>query len=142
MATLFTRIIDGEVPGRFVWRDERCVVFLTIAPICPGHALVVPRAEVDHWIDLDADDAAHLMRVAQVIGQAQQEAFSPARIGMIIAGMEVPHTHLHVIPIDSEADLSFARADHHATGEALDGAAEALRRALRAHGHGDAVPHH
>ena len=139
MATLFTMIIDGDIPGRFVWRDEHCVVFLTIAPIRPGHALVVPRAEVDHWIDLDADVTAHLMRVAQIIGQAQQAAFSPARVGLIIAGLEVPHTHLHVLPIRTEADLDFARADAAARPEALDEAAAALRVALREAGHVEVV---
>ena len=135
MATLFTRIIDGEIPGRFVWKDDRCVVFLTIAPLRPGHVMVVPRAEVDHWIDLEPDLAAHLMVVARDVGRAQQAAFSPARIGVIIAGMEVPHTHLHVIPIDSEADLDFGRADHAASPESLDEAAERLRTALRSQGH-------
>lgn len=131
MTTLFTRIIDGELPGRFVWRDERCVAFLTIAPMGPGHALVVPRVEVDHWLDLEPDLAAHLMVVAREVGRAQQAAFSPTRVGLIIAGLEVPHTHLHVIPIESEADLDFARADHGASAESLDRAAERLRAALR-----------
>lgn len=135
MASLFTHIIDGDIPGRFVWTDDRCVVFLTIAPIAPGHALVVPRAEVDHWIDLDDDLAAHLMVVAKAIGEAQMAAFGSARIGMIIAGLEVPHTHLHVIPIETEADLSFARADAGASAESLDAAADRLRAALRATGH-------
>ncbi|HEY8546876.1 MAG TPA: HIT family protein, partial [Acidimicrobiales bacterium] len=133
-------IIDGEIPGRFVWQDDRAVVFLTIAPIRPGHALVVPRAEVDHWLDLDPELAAHLTKVAQIVGTAQMAAFSPARVGLIIAGLEVPHTHLHVIPIDSEADLSFAKADHGAAPEALDDAARRLREALRSLGHGDRVP--
>jgi histidine triad (HIT) family protein len=135
MATLFTRIIDGEIPGRFVWRDERCVAFLTIAPIAPGHVLVVPIVEVDHWVDLEPDLAAHLMVVARSVGAAQMAAFSPNRIGMIIAGLEVPHTHLHLIPIESEADLSFARADHSPAPDALDAAAAGLRAALRAAGH-------
>jgi histidine triad (HIT) family protein len=140
MPTLFTRIIDGEIPGRFVWSDDRAVVFLTIAPMGRGHALVVPRAEVDHWVDLDAGVAAHLMTVAQTVGQAQVAAFSPTRVGLIIAGLEVPHTHLHVIPIDSEADLNFAKADHSPDPAELDAAARALREALRAAGHGDHVP--
>lgn len=139
MASLFTRIIDGEIPGRFVWTDERCVAFSTIAPITPGHTLVVPRAEVDHWIDLDDDLAAHLTVVAKAIGAAQMDAFSPARIGMIIAGMEVPHTHLHVIPIDTERDLDFARADGAASAESLDAAADRLRAALASRGHAEAV---
>ena len=74
MPTLFTRIIEGEIPGVFVWRDDQCVVFLSINPMHTGHTLVVPRAEVDHWIDLDPDLAAHLFQVAQTIGQAQMAA--------------------------------------------------------------------
>lgn len=140
MATLFTSIINGDIPGRFVWRDDRAVVFLTIAPIRPGHALVVPIEEVDHWIDLEPDLAAHLMTVARAVGRAQQAAFEPERIGMIIAGLEVPHCHLHLVPIDRESDLSFARADHSPDPAALDDAAERLRAALRAQGHGDRVP--
>lgn len=139
MASLFTRIIEGEIPGRFVWKDDQCVVFATIAPLCPGHMLVVPRAEVDHWIDLDPALNRHLSEVAQIIGQAQQQAFSPTRIGLIIAGMEVPHTHLHVIPIESEADLDFSRADPSASGESLEGAAEAVRVALRSMGRPEVV---
>lgn len=131
MSTLFTRIIDGELPGRFVWRDDEVVAFLTINPIAPGHTLVVPRAEVDHWVDLDPQLAQRLMAVSQVVGQAQMAAFSPTRVGMIIAGLEVPHTHLHLIPIDTEADLSFAKADPSPSPEALDAAAERLRAALR-----------
>jgi histidine triad (HIT) family protein len=140
MATLFTSIINGDIPGRFVWRDDRVVAFLTIAPLRPGHALVVPIEEVDHWIDLDADLASHLMLVAREVGRAQQVAFEPARIGMIIAGLEVPHAHLHLIPIDSEGDLSFAKADHSPDPAALDDAADRLRAALRDQGHADRVP--
>lgn len=134
MSTLFTKIIEGDIPGRFVWRDDEVVAFLTINPITPGHTLVVPVAEVDHWLDLPAALAERLMGVAQVVGQAQMRAFSPVRVGMIIAGLEVPHTHLHVIPIDSEADLSFAKADPSPDPAALDAAAEAIRAELRAAG--------
>ena len=134
MSTLFTKIIDGDIPGRFVWRDDEVVAFLTINPITPGHTLVVPVAEVDHWLDLPPELAARCMTVAQVVGQAQMAAFAPARIGMIIAGLEVPHTHLHLIPIDTEADLSFAKADPSPDPVALDDAAARLRDALGATG--------
>jgi histidine triad (HIT) family protein len=130
MPTIFTRIIEGELPGRFVWRDDVCVAFLSIAPLRPGHTLVVPRAEVDHWIDLDPDVNAHLMRVAQEIASAQQRAFSPVRVGLMIAGLEVPHTHLHVIPIGGMADLDFANVDPDPDPAALDAAAVLLRTAL------------
>ena len=133
MPSIFSRIIAGELPGRFVWRDDVCVAFLSIAPLRPGHTLVVPIDEVDHWLDLDAETAAHLTLVAQAVGRAQQEAFHPARVGLIVAGMEVPHCHLHVVPIDREADLHFANADSSVPPEALDAAADALRSALEAH---------
>ena len=134
MATIFTRIIDGELPGRFVWRDDVCVAFLSINPLRPGHTLVVPVAEIDHWIDLDVETNAHLVRVAHEIGAAQMAAFTPTRIGLIIAGLEVPHVHLHVVPIDAERDLSFANADPSPAPDAMDAAADRLRDALRARG--------
>jgi histidine triad (HIT) family protein len=131
MATLFSRIIEGELPGRFVWKDEHCVVFLTINPLKPGHSLVVPRREIDHWIDLPADLAAHLNEVARVVGVATQAAFSPTKVGLIIAGLEVNHVHLHVVPIDELGDLNFANADTSPHDEDQDAAATALRAALR-----------
>lgn len=137
MPTIFTRIIDGELPGRFVWRDEQCVVFLSIDPLQPGHALVVPIAEVDHWLDLEPDLVAHLSTVAQAVGQAQQEAFSPARVGLIVAGFDVPHVHLHVVPTRDMRDLDFANCMHDVPAEEMDAAAEALRTALRAAGHAE-----
>ena len=132
MSSVFTRIIQGELPARFVWKDELCVVFMSIAPLRPGHALVVPRAEIEHWIDLPALTAAHLMTVAQVVGKAQQAAFNPARVGLMIAGFEVPHVHVHVVPIDGMQHLDFASADVQARAAALDEAAGRLRVALRA----------
>jgi histidine triad (HIT) family protein len=109
--SIFTRIIDGEIPGRFLWKDDRCVSFLDVRPLAPGHALVIPRLEVDEWTDLPVDTAAHLMTVAHAIGRAQKEVLSPARIGMMIAGFEVPHVHVHVVPMDSMAALDFAQAN-------------------------------
>jgi histidine triad (HIT) family protein len=130
MATLFTRIINGELPGRFVYRDDRCAAFLTIEPLSPGHTLVVPIEEVDHWIDLDPDLAAHLMRVAQRVGRAIHEVYRPTKVGLTILGLEVPHAHIHVSAIDTERDLDFARADRTPRPEDLDEAAERIREAL------------
>lgn len=130
MASVFTKILTGGLPGRFVYSDDRCAAFLTIAPITPGHTLVVPREEVDSWTDLDPDLAAHLFVVAQRVGRALHAAFSPARVGLVIAGLEVPHTHLHVLGVDTMADLDFARADAGVDPAALDEAAERLRAAL------------
>ena len=132
MTTIFTRIINGEIPGTFVWRDDRCVVFLSINPLAHGHALVVPIDEVDHWIDAPADLVAHLFEVSRVIGVAQQRAFSPERIGLIVAGYEVPHMHVHVIPTSSMAQLSFANAAASVDRDDLEAAAAAIRDELRA----------
>lgn len=135
MPTIFTRIIDGEIPSRMVWEDEHCVSFLDVRPLAPGHCLVVPRAEVDHWTDLDADLAAHLMTVAQAVGQAQRSVFDPARIGLLVAGFEVPHVHLHVIPAQTMADFDFAQAEVSPDAAALDANLAAIRQALTAAGH-------
>ena len=111
MPTIFTRIIDGEIPSRFAHSDDVCVAFMDVRPLAPGHVLVVPRAEVDQWTDLETDTVAHLMTVAHRVGQAQRDVLSPARIGLMIAGFEVPHVHVHVVPMNDMADLDFRQAD-------------------------------
>ena len=100
VASVFTEIINGNLPAHAIWRDEECVSFLSINPISNGHCLVVPIDEVDHWVDLPSDKVGHLLEVASIIGQSQMRAFNPNRIGQMIAGFEVPHTHLHVLPIN------------------------------------------
>lgn len=140
MTTLFTRIIDGEIPGRFVWADERAVAFGTIAPISDGHVLVVPRAEVPQFTEADDDLLAHLTSVAKIIGSAQRAAWAAPRAALLVAGFEVPHLHLHVLPAWGEAELSFTNARHDVPPEQLDAAAERLRDALRDAGHGAHVP--
>jgi len=140
MSTLFTRIIAGELPGRFVWADDRAVAFGTIAPITDGHVLIVPRAEVASFTEADDDLLAHLTVVAKAVGRAQQAAWDAPRAALLVAGFEVPHLHLHVLPAWGEAELSFANARHDVPAEQLDAAAERLRDALRAAGHGAHVP--
>ena len=131
MPTIFTRIIEGELPGRFLWRDDVCVVFLSINPLQTGHALVVPRAEVDHWVELSPAINTHLMEVAQVIASAQMKAFSPRRVGLMIAGLEVPHVHIHLVPMNDLHDLDFANADTNPDATQLDETAVLLRQSLR-----------
>lgn len=96
MPTIFSRIISGELPGRIVWSDDRVAAFLTIAPLTPGHTLVVPRAEVEEWTELDPELAAHVFAVAHTIGRALKKAFDAPRVGLVVAGFEVPHAHVHV----------------------------------------------
>ena len=138
MATIFTRIINGELPARFVWKDDRCVVFLSNRPLRPGHALVVPREEVDHWTDLEPSLLGHVMETAQAIGRAQMAGFKPERIGMMMAGLEVPHCHVHIVPIRGLHDLDFGNQDPHPDDSMMDGAADTLRRELRRLGYDQA----
>lgn len=130
MASVFTKVMNGELPGRFVYRDDRCAAFLTIAPLKPGHTLVVPIEEVDHWIDLPEDLAAHLFSVSQKISKAMQEAFQPEKVGLMIAGLEVRHVHLHLVPIWQVHDLDFSKQDQNPDPAEMDAAMNKLRDAI------------
>ncbi len=137
MASIFTQIIDGELPGHFVWKDEECVAFLTIAPLKPGHTLVVPRREVDSWTDLEPEEMQHLIRVAQAIARALEKIYQPTKVGLTVLGLEVPHVHLHVSCIWKPTDLDFGNADANASSESIAAEAERVRDALRALGHSE-----
>lgn len=130
MPTIFTRIIEGDLPGTFVWRDHRCVAFMSINPLRPGHVLVVPSEETDHWLDCPADLRDHLMAVASEIGRAIQDVYRPAKVGLMIAGLEVPHLHIHLVPIDGVGDLDFANAASSVEKRDLESAASSIREEL------------
>tara|TARA_B100002051_G_C16272866_1_gene409728 strand:+ start:162 stop:581 length:420 start_codon:yes stop_codon:yes gene_type:complete len=139
MSSVFTKIMSGELPGHFIWKDDICAAFLSINPIATGHTLVVPVLEVDHWLDLPPDTNSHLINVAQIIGQAQMTAYNPERVGIVIAGFEVPHTHLHVIPINGMQDLDFTRAATTVDQSLLSAAAVDLTSALIENGNSPKV---
>ena len=110
MTTIFTRIINGEIPGTFVHRDEACVAFMSINPMADGHVLVIPRDEVEHWVDLSPYIASHLFEVSHRISRALSVAFPCEKVGLIIAGYEVNHSHIHLIPTTHMGQLNFANA--------------------------------
>ncbi len=130
MPSVFTRIIDREIPGRFVYEDPSVVAFLTISPLRPGHTLVVPRAEVEDWLDLDTATRDALFAAAGTVGAAVRSAFPCRRVALLALGLEVPHVHLHLVPIDAERDIDFSRADPDPDPADLDAAAERIRVAL------------
>jgi histidine triad (HIT) family protein len=138
--TVFSKIIDGTFPGRFVWADDVAVGFLSINPLAPGHTLVVPRQEVDQWVDAEPALLAHLTSVSHIVGEAVRTVYSPARVGLIIAGFEVPHLHIHVFPADDMAAFDFRNAAATIDAAEQDEHRDALRAALREAGHGDSVP--
>lgn len=134
MATIFTKIIEGEIPGTFVWRDAQSVAFMSINPLRTGHVLVVPREEVDHWLDCPPDVRDHLMEVSQTIGRAIQQVYGPTKVGFMIAGLEVPHLHIHLVPIDGVHDLDFANAAASVERDELEEAASSIRYVLSSMG--------
>jgi diadenosine tetraphosphate (Ap4A) HIT family hydrolase len=130
MPTLFTKIINRELPGRFVYEDDEVVAFLTIQPMTQGHTLVVPRAEIDQWQDVDTAVFGRVMAVAQLIGKAVCRAFDADRAGVIIAGLEIPHLHVHVFPTRSLSDFGFANVDNNPSPASLDKAQAKIKAAL------------
>jgi diadenosine tetraphosphate (Ap4A) HIT family hydrolase len=130
MATVFTKIINGELPGRFVYEDDEIVAFLTIAPMTQGHTLVVPRAEIDQWQGIESGTFNRVMGVSQLIGKAVTKAFAAERAGLIIAGLEVPHLHVHVFPAYNLTDFGFAHVDNNPSPESLDEAQQKIKAAL------------
>lgn len=132
MASVFTKIINRELPGRFVYEDDEIVAFLTIEPMTPGHTLVVPRAEIDNWQSVDPAVFGRVMAVSQRIGRAVCTAFGAQRSGVIIAGLEVPHLHVHVFPAYNLTDFGFAGVDRNPSPQSLDEAQTKIKAALAA----------
>lgn len=130
MTTIFTRIIDGQIPGTFVYRDSLCVAFLSINPLAEGHVLVVPIEEVDHWIDMSPELSAHLFAVSRRLSLAISNVFPCTRIGLIIAGYEINHCHIHLIPTHTMDQLNFANAAPSVERTVLESHAKRLIQAL------------
>ncbi|WP_018297371.1 HIT family protein [Corynebacterium lubricantis] len=132
MSSVFTKIINGELPGRFIYRDEDVVAFLSINPVTYGHTLVIPVEEVDKWTDLKPETWLALNELSQDIGRAIIEVFDAERAAYLIAGFEVPHTHIHVFPANdmSGYNLSAAIPADQTDPEKMDEAAAKLREAL------------
>ncbi|MDX1504813.1 MAG: HIT family protein [Spongiibacter sp.] len=129
MASIFSRIIAKELPGHFVWEDEQAVAIMTIQPVRPGHLLVIPKQEVDHWDDLPEALSAHLMTVSQKLAKALKTVYQCQRVSLQVVGLEVPHVHFHLVPLDSMSDADFSRASN-ADGDALATEAKKIRQAL------------
>lgn len=110
MSSIFTKIISGEIPSNIVFENAKVAAFLDINPLTPGHTLVVPKVEQDNWETLDPKLFAEMNRVAQLVGKAIKIVYQPARVGLVIAGFEVPHTHIHVFGANSMEDFDFSKA--------------------------------
>ncbi|RAW01676.1 HIT family protein [Pseudochryseolinea flava] len=119
MASIFTRIINREIPGHIIAEDDHYIAFLDITPLVMGHTLIVPKKEVDYIFDLQDEKLAGLMLFAKPVAHAIQAAIPCKRIGVSVIGLEVPHTHVHLVPMNSADDVNFTRAKLHPTQEQL-----------------------
>ena len=117
MASVFTKIIQGELPCYKIYEDELVLSFLAIDQVNLGHTLVISKAEINHWTEVPPETYAHLHQVSQKIGKAILKASGSPRVGQIVAGFEVPHYHLHLIPAWSIPDLDFKRAQRRSAEE-------------------------
>jgi histidine triad (HIT) family protein len=131
MASIFTRIINGEIPCYRVAEDDRFIAFLDVRPLKPGHTLVVPKKEVDYIFDLDEETLAAMMLFAQKVASAMKEVIECKRIGVAVIGLEVPHAHIHLVPITRESDLLFTNPRVSPSAEENERLARAISEHVR-----------
>jgi histidine triad (HIT) family protein len=130
MASLFTKIINREIPGNIVAEDQRFIAFLDINPLVMGHTLVVPKKEVDYIFDLDDETLSGLQLFSKKVALAIKKAVPCLRIGVAVIGLEVPHTHVHLVPLNSMDDINFSRPKLKPSKEALFATAEKIRKSI------------
>lgn len=132
MASIFTKIINGEIPSYKIAEDEHYFAFLDINPLKKGHTLVIPKKEVDYLFDLDNDTLSGLMNFSKKVARALDQAVDCKRVGVVVLGMEVPHAHIHLIPLDHEGDASFTNPKLKLSETEFQEIAEKIRGALEA----------
>lgn len=130
MASIFTRIINREIPGHIIAEDDRFIAFLDINPLVLGHTLVIPKQEVDYIFDLEDDTLADIQVFAKRVAKALRKAIPCKRIGVAVIGLEVPHAHIHLVPMNSADDLNFTRPKLTPSKEALTEVAAKIKEAL------------
>ncbi|MFO8000351.1 MAG: HIT family protein [Marinilabilia sp.] len=130
MATIFSRIVKGEIPSFKIAEDEHYYAFLDINPLARGHTLVVPKQEVDYLFDLEDDLLAGMMVFSKKVAKAIEKAVPCKRIGVAVLGLEVPHAHIHLVPLNQEGDISFAKPKLQLSQEEMETIAEKIRNGL------------
>lgn len=127
MATIFSRIVAGEIPCHKVAENEEFFAFLDINPVAKGHTLVIPKAEVDYLFDIDDPKLGRMMAFAKRVARAQEAAIPCKRVGLAVMGLEVPHAHIHLVPITKESDMYFGRKKQSFSQEELAEIAQRIR---------------
>lgn len=118
--TIFSKIIRGEIPSYKIAEDDRFYAFLDINPLAPGHTLVIPKVEVDRFLDMEDDYLSKILLFAKPIALAIENSFTCNRVGLSVVGLEVPHAHLHLIPLNNMQDINFTREKLHPTAAELE----------------------
>lgn len=135
MSTLFTKIINREIPAYIVAEDEHTIAFLDIMPLVKGHLLVVPKMEVDYIFDLEDEAYSNLLLFAKKVGKAMESVISCSRIGVAVIGLEVPHVHIHLVPLRSMDDIDFSRPKLKLSPEVMKEVATTIHSAYNALSH-------
>lgn len=130
MASIFTKIINGEIPSYKIAENENYYAFLDINPLKKGHTLVIPKKEIDYLFDLDDETLAGMMKFSKNIARAIDKSIDCKRVGVVVLGMEVPHAHIHLIPLDKETDASFNQPKLKLSEQEFEETAEKIRSAL------------
>lgn len=130
MASIFTKIINREIPGQIVAEDDNFIAFLDIMPLVEGHVLVVPKREVDYIFDIEDDTYSGLMLFAKKVAKSLKKAIPCKRIGVAVIGLEVPHTHVHLVPLQTMDDINFTRAKLKPSQEELAAIGDKIRKEI------------
>lgn len=130
MASIFTKIINREIPGQIVAEDDNFIAFLDIMPLVEGHVLVVPKREVDYIFDIEDDTYTGLMLFAKKVAKSLKKAIPCKRIGVAVIGLEVPHTHMHLVPLQTMNDINFTRAKLKPSQEELAATGDKIRKEI------------
>jgi histidine triad (HIT) family protein len=129
--TIFSKIINGEIPSYKIAEDDHFYAFLDVFPLVPGHTLVIPKYEVDKFLDMKDDYLSSVLLFAKPIAQAIERAFPCNRVGLSVVGLEVPHAHLHLVPLNSMNDINFTRGKMKRTPEELKADQEKILKELK-----------
>ena len=130
MATIFSKIVKGEIPSYKIAEDEHYYAFLDINPLAKGHTLVIPKQETDYLFDLKDDLLAGMMVFSKKVARAIEKAISCKRIGVAVLGLEVPHAHIHLVPINAESDISFSKPKLQLSKEEMQAIADKIRQSI------------
>ena len=131
MSSIFSKIVSGEIPSHKISENEKFLAFLDVSPLVHGHILVIPKKEVDYIFDIPDSDLAEMMVFAKGVAKAQKEAVTCKRIGIAVIGLEVPHAHIHLVPMNTANDINFTQCKLKPTAEELSSMAEKIRSKLK-----------